>query len=242
MYTVKNGRNTYIQGSKYTTTNLLRIMTKKSQDNLLLIFTRNPELGKVKSRLAKSIGQKNALDIYKKLLQHTHDVVIQSNATKRVGYSETIGKDDIWHHTLFEKFAQEGHDLGQRIESAFKQAFSDGYKKVIIIGSDLYDLRPYHLEQAFQSLSEHQAVVGPAKDGGYYLLGMTALIPTVFTHKKWGEDTVLKDTLKDLEAFSVAILEELNDIDYVEDLEPYPEFASYINENQLKTRLTTNKL
>ncbi len=202
-------------------------MSKKNQDNLLLIFTRNPELGKVKSRLAKSIGQKNALDIYIKLLQHTHDVVIQNNATKRVGYSETIGEHDIWEGTLFEKFAQEGEDLGQRIENAFRQAFSDGYKKVIIIGSDLYDLRPYHIDQAFTALSQADTVIGPAKDGGYYLLGMTTMIPGVFKNKKWGEDSVLKDTLKDLESFSVEVLEELNDIDHVEDLRPYPEFNIY---------------
>lgn len=204
-------------------------MSSKDTDNILLIFTRNPELGKVKTRLAKGVGQENALTIYKKLLQHTHDVVSENNYTKRVGYSVKVRENDIWESSLFEKFQQEGDDLGQRMELAFSDAFSDNYKKVVIIGSDLYDLRPHHLDDAFKALDTHDAVVGPAKDGGYYLLGMRFLISDVFKNKEWGGDTVLSQTLQDLNSYTVHILEELNDIDFAEDLQPYPEFAQYTN-------------
>ena len=75
--------------------------------NIVLIFTRNPELGKVKSRLAKGVGQENALEIYKKLLSHTKDVVSTLNCTKHVGYSVKVRDNDMWDNAIFEKF-QEG--------------------------------------------------------------------------------------------------------------------------------------
>lgn len=210
-------------------------MSAKNTNNLLLIFTRNPELGKVKTRLAKGVGQENALIIYKELLQHTHDVVIQNDCTKRVGYSVKVRKQDLWEASLFEKFQQEGDDLGQRMEHAFAEGFSDNYKKVVIIGSDLYDLRPHHLEKAFDALTTHDAVIGPATDGGYYLLGMRLLITDVFKNKEWGSDTVLENTLKNLSSYTVHTLEELNDIDFAEDLKPYPEFANYTNQLKLQS-------
>ncbi|WP_299767047.1 TIGR04282 family arsenosugar biosynthesis glycosyltransferase [uncultured Dokdonia sp.] len=210
-------------------------MSTENKNNLLLIFTRNPELGKVKTRLAKGVGQENALTIYKELLQHTHDVVIQNDCTKRVGYSVKVREQDLWEESFFEKFQQQGDDLGQRMEHAFTEGFSDNYKKIVIIGSDLYDLQPHHLKEAFDALTTHDTVIGPAKDGGYYLLGMRFLITDVFKNKEWGGDTVLENTLKDLSSYTIHTLEELNDIDFAEDLTPYPEFANYINQLKLQT-------
>lgn len=210
-------------------------MSKENKDNLLLIFTRNPALGKVKTRLAQDVGEENALTIYKLLLQHTHDVVVKTYCKKRVGYSVKVQENDIWESSLFEKFQQKGEDLGQRMQHAFSEGLSDGYKKVVIIGSDLYDLQPQHLEQAFDALTSNDAVIGPAKDGGYYLLGMRLLIPEVFKDKPWGTDTVLEKTLEDLKPHSLVVLEELNDIDFAEDLEPYPEFTKYLVSNKNHT-------
>jgi rSAM/selenodomain-associated transferase 1 len=203
-------------------------VNQENKHNILLVLTRNPELGKVKTRLAKGVGQENALTIYKQLLQHTHDVVIENECTKRVGYSVKVRENDLWETSLFEKFQQEGDDLGQRMKHAFSEAFSDDYQKVIIIGSDLYDLQPHHLEEAFDALTSHDAVIGPAKDGGYYLLGMRSLIPDIFKNKEWGSDSVLKDTLESLTPYTVHTLEELNDIDFAEDLKPYSEFTKYL--------------
>lgn len=196
--------------------------------NCLLIFTRNPELGKVKSRLAQGVGQENALAIYKKLLQHTQEVVTQVNCERWVGYSVTIRTNDLWPETDFKKFKQEGADLGKRMSHAFETAFAAGHTKVIIVGSDLYDLRPTHIEDAFTALQKNDVVLGPAQDGGYYLLGMKSLIPEVFSDKEWGTETVYKDTLDNLQTKSVHLLETLNDIDYARDLEPYSEFKQYL--------------
>lgn len=194
---------------------------------LLLIFTRNPELGKVKTRLAKTLGDENALAIYKTLLEHTKDVVSQINCTKRVGYSVKVRPIDIWEDSQFEKFQQEGSDLGVRMYNAFAKAYADGYKKVLIVGSDLWDLRKDHIEEALKALDNNDVVIGPAKDGGYYLLGMNALIKKVFYTKNWGTDTVYKDTREDLDGKKVYTLEALNDIDHAEDLHGYPEFEHY---------------
>jgi len=196
--------------------------------NCLLIFTRNPELGKVKSRLAQGVGQENALEIYKKLLQHTHDVVIQINCVRRIGYSVAIRSNDLWEDSLFKKFQQQGDDLGQRMEQAYRDAFNQGHEKVIIIGSDLYDLRPHHITQAFEALKNNDIVIGPAQDGGYYLLGMKKILPAIFKNKKWGTETVLQETLTHLQEHKVRTLETLNDIDYANDLKPYPAFAHYL--------------
>lgn len=197
--------------------------------NCLLIFTRNPELGKVKSRLARGVGPENALAIYKKLLAHTREVVSQVDCERWVGYSVTIRPNDNWPEDTFFKFQQEGKDLGERMQQAFENAFTAGHQKVIIVGSDLYDLRPQHIEEAFKSLDNQDAVIGPAQDGGYYLLGMKSLIPKVFATKNWGSETVLEETLEDLKNYTLYTLETLNDIDYASDLKPYPEFTHYLS-------------
>lgn len=198
------------------------------ESNLLLIFTRNPELGKVKSRLAKGVGEESALAIYKILLQHTQEVVRWVDCTRRVGYSVEVREEDLWDNSQFEKFKQEGEDLGMRMLQAFQKAFADGYKKVLIVGSDLFDLRRKHIEQAFAALDTHDAVIGPAQDGGYYLLGMNTLTKAVFYNKEWGGHTVFEQTIADLSDIKVYQLETLNDIDLAEDLEPYPAFAHYL--------------
>ena len=196
--------------------------------NLLLVFTRNPELGKVKTRLAKGVGEENALEIYKKLLEHTRDVVLQVPCTKRVGYSVNVRREDIWDNEHFEKFQQEGEDLGDRMYNAFAKAYADGYKNILIVGSDLYDLAPKHITEAFNALETNDAVLGPAQDGGYYLLGMRTLIKDVFYTKDWGTESVYEATINDLKNHKVFTLETLNDIDFAEDLSPYPAFAHYL--------------
>ncbi|MFD0863574.1 TIGR04282 family arsenosugar biosynthesis glycosyltransferase [Sungkyunkwania multivorans] len=200
----------------------------KSSKNLLIIFTRNPELGKVKTRLAKGIGDKNALAVYKMLLAHTKNVASKLFCDRSVWYSIKIRHNDLWDENVFKKHVQSGDDLGQRMQHAFKSAFDLGYEKAVIIGSDLYDLKPEHITNAFEALESNDVVFGPAKDGGYYLMGMKAMHKALFENKAWGAETVLKDSLSDLKDKSVSLLEVLNDIDHKEDLAPYPIFKPYI--------------
>ncbi|PTX59214.1 hypothetical protein C8N46_11050 [Kordia periserrulae] len=196
---------------------------------LVMTFTRNPELGKVKSRLAQGIGEKAALEVYITLLAHTEKVLRQIEADKCVWYSVEVRKDDLWDDAIYQKKAQVGNDLGERMQNAFTDAFQQQYEKVIIIGSDLYDLKPKHIQEAMEALNHHDVVIGPANDGGYYLLGMNKMHKEAFLPKDWGTATVLKDTINDLNTEKIYRLETLNDIDYAEDLLPYKTFKKYIS-------------
>lgn len=193
----------------------------------LIIFTRNPELGQCKTRLAKTIGDGAALKIYTYLLQHTSKAVQPVKADKYVFYSENLKNNDFWDESIFIKKLQFGSDLGSRMEHAFSELFSIGYEKVMIIGSDLLDLNQQIIDNAFEQLAEHDVVIGPAKDGGYYLLGMKMIHQNIFKNKTWGTDSVLKDTLKDLQNTKVVLLEELNDIDTFEDMKHYKQLERF---------------
>ncbi|MFT6748211.1 MAG: rSAM/selenodomain-associated transferase 1 [Flavobacterium sp.] len=198
--------------------------------NLLLVFTRNPELGKAKTRLAKTVGDQIALDIYKFLLKRTRDIASKVTSDKAVYYSVKIRENDIWDANVFQKHQQVGQDLGVRMLHAFTNGFEAGYEKVMIIGSDLYDLSSENIEKAFTELNENDVVIGPAEDGGYYLLGMNSLHPSIFKNKDWGTETVRKDTLKNLKGKKVKLLEVKNDIDIYEDILNIPEIMStFIN-------------
>lgn len=196
--------------------------------NLLIIFTRNPELGKVKTRLAKSIGDENALTIYKTLLDRTEKTTRNLTCDKAIYYSVKIRENDIWDASIYQKHQQRGDDLGIRMLNAFSEAFSNNYDKVAIIGSDLFDLNPNHINEAFEELNNNDIVIGPAHDGGYYLLGMKSIYSQVFKNKDWGTSTVFNDTIKDLKNESIHLLETLNDIDVYDDLKNIKAFKKYL--------------
>lgn len=198
--------------------------------NLLIIFTRNPELGKAKTRLAKTVGDETALEIYKFLLEKTRDISSKVTSDKAVYYSIKVRENDIWDSSIYQKHQQVGADLGIRMRNAFKNGFEAGYEKVLIIGSDLYDLTSENIETAFDELDKNDLVIGPAEDGGYYLLGMKSLEENIFKNKNWGTETVRKDTLSDLKDKKVKLLAFKNDIDVYEDILNIPEIMStFIN-------------
>ena len=185
---------------------------------LLIVFAKNPVLGKVKTRLAESIGDENAFRVYQELLSHTEEVTSTlSNCDIHIYYSDTI-EASRWNKS--EYFVQNGSDLGERMMDAFKREFDKGYTEIIGIGTDLPDLDGKLLIEAFQSLDQNDVVFGPTKDGGYYLIGMTELHTCVFENKPWSTSTLLQDTLQELNENNIRykLLETLDDIDTVEDL------------------------
>ncbi|MGB3149660.1 MAG: TIGR04282 family arsenosugar biosynthesis glycosyltransferase [Maribacter sp.] len=196
--------------------------------NLLLIFTRNPELGKCKTRLAAKVGDESALEIYKFLLGHTVRTTKGLYAQKDVYYSEEIWQEDIWDNSIYGKKLQVGADLGERMANAFINGFEKGFEKIIIIGSDMYDLDQEDLERAFTAMDKDDFVIGPAIDGGYYLLGMKKYKGELFSNKEWGSDTVLESTLNNLKKEKLAILSEKNDIDHYEDIKDIGAFIPYL--------------
>ncbi len=199
-----------------------------NSNNLLIIFTKNPVEGKVKTRLAKDIGAENALKIYEILLRYSKEVTTPLEVTRQVYYSEEIPEKDLWSGKSFTKKLQSGKDLGERMENAFAQGFAEGFDKIVIIGTDLFELETKDLESAFIALDDHDYVIGPAQDGGYYLLGMKSLNSEIFKNKQWSTSSVFNDTLKDLEGATVKILETQNDIDVLEDIKDHPDFQNFI--------------
>lgn len=204
-----------------------------TDNDRLIIFVKNLELGKVKTRLAKSIGDEQALNVYHKLLLYTKEVVKNLNADKAVYYSEHIDNNDLWDNMLFRKHLQQGEDLGEKMQNAFADAFAQGKQRVIIIGSDCLELETYMIKEAFAVLDNNDVVLGPAKDGGYYLIGMTTFLPTLFEGKNWSSDDLLMDTILDLKKMNAKyyLLKTLNDIDTIEDLKALDKFPRQKNED-----------
>lgn len=195
-----------------------------NSESLLMVFIKNPTLGNVKTRLAKTIGDEKALQIYFILLDHTQKVAKRVKANKAVFYSDFINNNDEWKKNGFIQLLQKGDDLGIKMTNAFSKAFNMGYKKVTIIGSDCLELNENIIENAFKLLDEHEVVMGPARDGGYYLLGMRNFYPTLFINKTWSKENVLLDTLLDLSNLDLSfkLLPTLSDVDEEKDLKLYP--------------------
>lgn len=191
-------------------------------DYHLLIFVKNPVPGTVKTRIAHTVGDERATDVYRHLLAYTQQItrMLPSDgpAWKRiVYYGDFINPNDGWDG--YEKRQQTGTDLGERMLNAFSDEFAVGASRVVIIGSDCLAIQPNHLEQAFRALDTHDVVIGPATDGGYYLLGMNQLQPFLFQNKPWSQPELLDQTLVDLKQHNLTytLLEPLTDIDEWDD-------------------------
>lgn len=203
-------------------------MQLTNSEDLLLIFTRNPELGKCKTRLAATIGDKAALAIYNFLLRHTASITEHLTCAKEVYYSDDIWEGDIWDDDVYGKKLQQGSNLGARMANAFEKGFAAGYKRLIIIGSDMLNLKATDLVKAFDLLETNDFVIGPANDGGYYLLGMKTMNKQLFEGKNWGSDTVLKNTIRDLKGKKLALLDRRSDVDVYEDIKDIEAFLPFI--------------
>ena len=189
-------------------------------DSLLMIFVKNLIPGMVKTRLAKDIGIDGALDVYMELVKKTNKVADKViDVDKAIYYSEYVEIEDVWDTEQYKLSVQKGNTLGEKMSIAFDEAF-DAYNKVVIIGSDCYDLTPKIIQNSYAQLDEHDIVVGPAMDGGYYLLGMKEYLPQLFEGKEYSTDKVLEELLAEAEelGLSVAQLPTLRDVDTMDDL------------------------
>ena len=186
----------------------------------LIVFVKNPLPGKVKTRLAQKIGVKNALSIYQKLLNHTLKTILPLTQDVIIYYADEVIIDDMWAGHQFLKEKQTGIDLGDKMNNAFKDFFSKGYKKICIIGSDNLEITTEIIEDAFHELNETDIVIGPSVDGGYYLVGMKAQYSEIFKNKSWSTSRVLEETINDLkdQTLSYSLLKILSDIDTYRDL------------------------
>lgn len=192
----------------------------RSMAAALIIFIKNPRLGKVKTRLASTVGEAEALRIYRILLEKTREAALGLTGVRRLlFYSDFVETGDGWPEADFEKHLQRGEDLGARMAAAFQDAFASGASRAIIIGSDCPDLSAGLLKAAFAWLQVYDVVLGPTPDGGYYLLGMKQLHLPLFEGIAWSTDTVRARTLEKIKALGLRrlLFPEYADIDTEED-------------------------
>ena len=187
----------------------------------LIIFVKNPIPGQVKTRIARTVGDAKAVAVYTHLLRYTQQL-IQSFPGSASSIT-VISSIRMMAGMAYDKQLQTSGDLGERMANAFQEQFAAGATKVVIIGSDCLAITPDHLKQAFAALDTADIVIGPATDGGYYLLGMKQVRPFLFQDMPWSQPELRQLTeLAILQhGLTFAPLETLTDIDEWSDYEPY---------------------
>jgi len=190
----------------------------------LIIFAKFPEHGKVKTRLAKTIGNEKALQFYSLCAHNVFSEVnkLSENIDVYIFYSDKEDKHRIkgWITHDFKFKHQINSDLGNRMKSAFASVLEKGYSKALIIGTDVPDMLVEVINQAFAHLEKFNVVIGPSNDGGYYLLGMRKLIPELFSGIKWSTQEVYQKTIIKILKLGMnsKVLPVLVDVDTEDDL------------------------
>ncbi len=199
-------------------------MTQAARERLI-VFTRYPEPGKAKTRLIPVLGPEGAAKLQRQMTEHTLAQVKELQTSRPLSVEvhfagsnpqqmqAWLGSDVVYRQ-------QSQGDLGMRMAGAFEASFTAGMTGVVIIGTDCPDLNDQLMVEAFQALEENDLVLGPAQDGGYYLIGLRRLIPELFVGVSWGTSQVRQQTVEIAQRFDLAIayLPLLNDIDRPEDL------------------------
>jgi rSAM/selenodomain-associated transferase 1 len=194
-------------------------------ENCVLFFVKYPAVGRVKTRLAKQLGRKAASDLYKNFVNDILAMLNNLNVSLKIFFDPPDTKKQIqqWLGEKYSYAPQIGQGLGQRMKNAFLQVFSEGFKSVIIIGSDSPDLPAEYLGLAFKALDRNDTVIGPSSDGGYYLIGFTrhGFSPEVFNQICWSSEKVFEQTVNELghRKHSLYLLPQWHDIDTAVDLD-----------------------
>jgi uncharacterized protein len=191
---------------------------------LILLFIKAPAKGQVKTRLAVALGEDAAVQLYQRFVQDILDTLEQTGTPVMICYYPPDSRNAVvtWLGPGKQYLPQEGRDVGERMENAFRQAFTRGFSRAVLIGSDIPDLPAPLINEALAALHMHDAVIGPARDGGYYLIGFKndTFFPGVFSGISWSTGTVFRSTMQ---AFGKAgkrvhELSPWRDVDTIEDL------------------------
>jgi hypothetical protein len=189
----------------------------------VLLFVKYPAKGRVKTRLAAVIGDDNALLLYRHFILDILEMLKNGGCALKICYAppDSGGRLSSWLGKEYEYIPQRGKDLGERMKNAFIDVFSEGFSGVLLIGSDIPDLPVAVIEEAF-SFRGTQAVIGPASDGGYYLIGFQrdTVLPGVFEDMPWGTEKVFEKTMELLHqhGYTVHQLPVWRDVDTIDDL------------------------
>lgn len=199
----------------------------KTADNsgCVIIFVKAPEKGAVKTRLAASLGDTTVLALYKAFVSDLMEMLKKGKYPLQIFFypPDAEAKIDEWLGSSYHYAPQRGDDLGERMANAFHETFQQGFQSAVLIGSDTPDLPGSFIDEAFLSLKEHDAVIGPSIDGGYYLIGFRAgtFLPTAFEGIPWSTTEVFRKTTEILsdKEYQIHLLPKLRDIDTIHDLQ-----------------------
>ncbi len=202
-------------------------MTAIADRRCVILFVKYPEKGKVKSRLAQDLDEDFVLRLYQCMVLDTIDMLKRLNVPFRICYYPLAALEEMktWLGRAYVYAPQAGDHLGERMERAFSRVFSEGVDQALLIGSDIPGLTAAMMDGAFRSFASHDAVIGPANDGGYYLIGFkkNTFYPGIFHDMIWSTKTVFRMTIERLHSasLSVQILPECIDVDTKEDLKTF---------------------
>jgi rSAM/selenodomain-associated transferase 1 len=195
-----------------------------SGNAMVLLFIKAPVRGRVKSRLAAAIGDDAALQLYRHFILDVIGMLTRTAAPFRICCYPPEAMESVahWLGPRYRYLPQEGNDLGDRMNRAFERIFSEGFDRAVLIGSDIPDLKESVIAEAFDALDRCDAVLGPASDGGYYLVGFNrnAFLPDLFRGFAWSTPEVFQNSMTILRKalLRVHLLPVWSDVDTVEDL------------------------
>lgn len=203
MLTIKSGVNGLLRE--------IRCMTEK-----VVLLAKRPQLGRVKTRLAATIGEEAALVVYKELLAHTFHALLETDINVAIYLT---GRGEITIPRSFELKDQTNGDIGERMHHAIEDALKEA-NKVVLVGSDIPEISSAIISDAMSALSDVDVVLGPSEDGGYYLIGMKKANAHLFDNMEWSVATVFEETLKrcSAEKLIVHLCPTLYDLDDEKDL------------------------
>lgn len=211
------------------------MIDKGREVSCIIVFVKYPEKGRVKTRLAEDIGSENAAELYKRFTEDILESLTDIKAAKLVFFCPRDRRKEfmIWLGGGYQFYPQLGNDLGERMKNAFTFGFKEGYQNMIILGSDSPDIPKAIIKEALNSLLIKDAVIGPAQDGGYYLIGFKkdSFNSSIFERIEWGANTVYGKTVDILNKKNISfhVLPQWRDIDTYEDMKVF--FQNNQNKN-----------
>jgi rSAM/selenodomain-associated transferase 1 len=207
----------------------------------VLVFVRTPEPGRVKTRLEGRLSQETVLCLYRHFVEDILETLSLGGYDTVICHDPPEGRLKMisWLGSDFSFLPQRGASLGKRMENAFADLFSVGVQQAVLIGSDFPDLDASIIDEAFEGLTNHDLVMGPAIDGGYYLIGFNAetFVPKIFYGIPWGTRSVFQKTaaLAEKNSLGMHVLPEWQDIDTYDDLKAFFFRAKEKGLSELKT-------
>jgi len=214
----------------------------RPNDRRILLFVKAPLLGRVKTRLSKVVGRHEAANLYKCFVSDTIAVLQQTDFAWRVCYHPPQAANQMieWLGPSFTYMPQHGNNLGARMADAFNTVFSEGIRSALIIGSDLPDLSTAIINEAFTSIETTASVIGPALDGGYYLIGFNnnSFLPAAFEDIPWGTEDVYAKTLNIFQNHKVGY----HPLPVCRDIDDYQDLVDFWQRNRHQNSLACNTL